>query len=580
MNKLLFVLAFVAFPVLSLSAIEYKHITVSKPGTLQTQMDVYELIYERNLAIKGRLNSSDMKAIRNWHNGRYDYLALDLSEAEIISGGDPYYEDYTTEEDVIGPYMFWKCGFKELILPKTLKGIGDFALSEAVLMDSLELPETLEFIGDRAFWWCEFHKIHIPSRVTFIGDGALGFPFRVTSLTVAEDNPSFEVIDSVLYTKDHTRLLLYTQHTEDEGSSYNKNYTVLPTVKKIDSGAFHFKFVGYINLPEGLEEIGDYVFWQSLRYMDFYSSGLKELVLPQSLKKIGEYAFYYNRIQELVLPDDLEVIRPFTFSYSLIRKLHLPKHLKRVMYAGIGDGNIIEEMTLPDELERVDSLGFLNFAPPKLVIPRSLKVMEPLAFSYWFGDTLDIQAPLDSIPNRAFEGCQSVKKIIFPPTLKSIGEWAFTHCHELKSLDLPEGLERIGANAFGVHMLDTIRIPSTVKELGEKALYCNTWMGRCTYYVYPRTPPVCVRYTFGDLDFENCTLYVPKGCVEAYRNAHEWCLFGHILEMDASDINAITDTIMTSERGYSLNGHLVSPSYKGVKIIRDQKGKTRKTIQR
>lgn len=446
MKRLLFVLAFVAFPVLSLPAIEYKHITVSKPGTLQTQMDVYELIYERNLAIKGRLNSSDMKAIRNWHNGRYDYLALDLSEAEIISGGDPYYEDYTTEDDVIGPYMFRKCGFKELILPKTLKGIGDFALSEAVLTDSLELPETMEFIGNKAFWWCEFHKIHIPSRVTSIGDGALGFPFRVTSLTVAEDNPSFEVIDSVLYTKDHTRLLLYTQHTEKEGSSYNKNYTVLPTVRKIDSGAFYFKFVGYINLPEGLEEIGDNVFYHSLCYMDFYSSGLKVLVLPQSLKKIGE--------------------------------------------------------------------------------------------------------------------------------------WAFTHCSELESLDLPEGLERIGANAFGVHMLDTIRIPSTVKELGERALYCNTWMGRGTYYVYPRTPPVCVRYTFGDLDFENCTPYVPKGCVEAYRKAHEWCNFGHILEMDASDIHATTDMKAAFGHGYSLNGHVVSPSYKGVKIIRDQKGKTRKTIQR
>jgi hypothetical protein len=46
-----------------------------------------------------------------------------------VAVGEPYYEDYTTEDDVIGTYMFADKEFKSLVLPNTLKKIGDYAIT-------------------------------------------------------------------------------------------------------------------------------------------------------------------------------------------------------------------------------------------------------------------------------------------------------------------------------------------------------------------------------------------------------------------------------------------------------------------
>jgi len=52
-------------------------------------------------------------------------IKLDWSEVKIVAGGEAYYESYTTENDVVGKKMFYKCSkLQQMVLPTSVTIIG------------------------------------------------------------------------------------------------------------------------------------------------------------------------------------------------------------------------------------------------------------------------------------------------------------------------------------------------------------------------------------------------------------------------------------------------------------------------
>ena len=127
-------------------------ITVDTPGRLQ------ELIADSikskisSLKINGKINSTDLRTIRqiagNNPDGtiqRSSLVSLDLSDAVIISGGDPYLVDdkrqLTTNDNEIPERAFFNCkSIRKLILPKSTMTIGDGAFGKLGRLDSISIP--------------------------------------------------------------------------------------------------------------------------------------------------------------------------------------------------------------------------------------------------------------------------------------------------------------------------------------------------------------------------------------------------------------------------------------------------------
>lgn len=127
-------------------------ITVDTPGRLQ------ELIADSikskisSLKINGKINSTDLRTIRqiagNNPDGtiqRSSLVSLDLSDAVIVSGGDPYLVDdkrqLTTNDNEIPERAFFNCkSIRKLILPKSTMTIGDGAFGKLGLLDSISIP--------------------------------------------------------------------------------------------------------------------------------------------------------------------------------------------------------------------------------------------------------------------------------------------------------------------------------------------------------------------------------------------------------------------------------------------------------
>ena len=61
-----------------------------------------------------------------------------------------------------------------------------------------------------------------------------------------------------------------------------------------------------------------------------------------------------------------------------------------------------------------------------------------------------------------------------------------------------------------------------------------------------QVPPVCDASSFDNVNKKDCVLYVPKGRLAAYRNAHVWKDFPMIVESDFSGIVEIQNSVRIS----------------------------------
>ena len=78
----------------------------------------------------------------------------------------------------------------------------------------------------------------------------------------------------------------------------------------------------------------------------------------------------------------------------------------------------------------------------------------------------------DHFGDDIFRECNSLKKVVLPSSLRTIGSYAFYGCQSLEEVVLPEGLTNIYYEAFGdCRKLATINIPSSVTNLSGWIFY-------------------------------------------------------------------------------------------------------------
>ena len=86
--------------------------------------------------------------------------------------------------------------------------------------------------------------------------------------------------------------------------------------------------------------------------------------------------------------------------------------------------------------------------------------------------TVNIPNNITKIESHAFEGCQSLKKIIIPDSVTEIGSGAFAGCNSLESINLPSGVAEIGFGAFSnCSNLQSINIPDNVTKIGKESFW-------------------------------------------------------------------------------------------------------------
>ena len=262
-------------------------------------------------------------------------------------------------------------------------------------------------------------------------------------------------------------------------------------------------------------------------------SGLTSLTLPSNITSIGESAFKgCSGLTNLTIPSGVTEIGESAFyGCSGLTSLTVPSSVTNIGYYAFKDCSRLTSLTIPSSVT-------------------------------WIGGS-------------AFENCSGLTSLTIPSSVTSIGDAAFSGCSGLTSLVIPSSVTSIGESALrDCSGLTSLSIPSSVTSIGESALKgCS---GLTSIYVYPENLPELKSGIFSGCNAQNCTVYVPKGTYDDYKES-EFGYFENIVEFDATDIDKATTSTDTKEVSrYSVNGQRLSAPSKGLNIVKYSDGSVKK----
>lgn len=200
----------------SARALAATEVHVETAGTLSTLLAATE----KELKITGNINGTDIKYLRGLISAG-SVTDLDISQANIVSGGQAYFESYKTEEFVIGHSMFKDCkNLKTIQLSQSIAEIQTTAFSGSGLR-KIDIPNNVSVLGGDAFAYCgSLDTVIIGSRVASLGQGV----FYASSVKYAYVKPINPPGTPAYLFSSNPKIQVYTTALEDYKQSNWKSF--------------------------------------------------------------------------------------------------------------------------------------------------------------------------------------------------------------------------------------------------------------------------------------------------------------------------------------------------------------------
>lgn len=224
--------------------------------------------------------------------------------------------------------------------------------------------------------------------------------------------------------------------------------------------------------------IGTIICSHPIKTIDWYDNNvnrsrkLSEINLPEGLEEIGDSAFSYTSIQSIIFPTTLKTIKNFAFKGSYLKTINFPSTLT---YVGEGCFSFCDKLTevfIPYTLSK----GFHNVV--------SIWINGEENGKYMFQScgnlrNITFEEGATYIPMGICSGCSNLTTVNFPSTLLSIGELSFAST-KLSELDLPNNLIMIHRRAFSSSnaTYQNLTIPNSVRYIMDGAFEGNTQLKR------------------------------------------------------------------------------------------------------
>lgn len=369
---------------------------------------------------------------------------------------------------IISDDGFWgQENLQEITLGSVVE-IGQSAFGSCTMLKQITLPDTLTTIGWRAFESSGLTSLTIPVNVTSLGDSFITDCSALTSLYVAEGNPTYEMEDGLLY--DIPAKTLRYALPDVSGDVVIRDGTV-----RIGDDVFKEHAITSVQLPDSLQKIGNcaFQFCKELKEITFpeglitidglafaYCTQLENVVLPEGLKSLGDSAFRScDSLTEITVPEGITFMSgTFATCYSL-RTVNLPSGLTHMMNGVVEGCRSLETLHLPAKLADISGEW-----PSKLkTITTAFGSVRYVSEDGILYDTQDnsilfvnasitgnvtVRDGITTIGAGAFKGRKGLTSVTLPESCTVIDSYAFENCTALTDINFPEKLELIGRNAF------------------------------------------------------------------------------------------------------------------------------------
>lgn len=469
--------------------------------TSLTSLDISNLVQVGKFSFAGCSNLSDLTISRYTVIGEGMFFGCSALKELVIPaqeiGKNAFYAcDGLTSVEISGKTKVGEGAFRSCVQLSSVYFTGEVyridsrAFEGCIKLKSLFLPNCTTSIAQDAFYRCtEITLLGIQQNTLIDGGDAFRACEKWTNIyrikvekvngeikaTQLADGTTanYKVYKNLLYSVDGSELVLVPFGA--------KNVTISSQIKRIGNGAFYgIHTLEEIDLPEGLEEIGDYAF--------SYTS-LKSVKIPASITSLGVGAFSYcydlGKVEfatgsklteipegcfntvfgltELALPATVTYIGEYAFGATGLETLYV-----------IGKTPVAGTFSLDGmSIKTIEEGAFSSTHFQTVILPKSLEYLGTGAFGMSAQLTDVTFTGATNMSDYVFFDCHSLERVKFAEGMKHIGNYTFASTagnKSLKEVILPSTLEEIGDYAFYACLaIETIEVPASVLYIGESA---------------------------------------------------------------------------------------------------------------
>ena len=414
---------------------------------------------------------------------------------------------------------------------------GDFTLSGNVVIPDSVTNNNIKYAVTQlpygAFKYCsDITTISLPETITTFDAGAFLHCSGITAVNINENNPNF---------------------CSEEGVVYNKNMTSFIYCPNTKSGVFK---------------------------------------IPETVTTIGRNAFLgCEKLTGIILPDNLTTIGNYCFEQcSSLTSIHLPQN---AAISSSGDSpfgfcSSLEEITVDSEnatLSSVDGVLYNKNITTLIQYPAAKK------------GVVSIPNTVTKLYNGCFSECIELTTAHISENLTTLTGMAFSHCVNLINIEvddanpsfcsidgvlytkdkttliaypggrtgeftIPDFVTKLNGHSFRGAKLSALVIPVSISSIG---IYAFNNCSNLTKIIDLNPTPQTIDLNSSIGTPESLTVYVPKGCLDAYKQ--KWQYFHNFEEIETFMVAlSYTKDNLTVGESIKLTANIVSADKTNIEI--------------
>lgn len=393
---------------------------------------------------------------------RYQYLnPAKITEIEV---------DGVVQSDFIYNYTFSTTGEHTVkyTLADNTELIDSFFSNSCPQLTSIIIPNTVTKINAYAFYYCVgLTEVTLSNNTINIGENAFGGCMNLSSITI----PSSTATISNWGFANCTSL---------------ENITLSEGVSNINDCAFNSAAITEIVIPSSVKHIGEGAFCcanLSSIVVDSNNSmydsrnncnaiietntniliqGCKNTIIPNTVTSLGNSSFCsLTSLTSISIPNSIISIGSSAFEgCSGLTSIVIPNSVttlsKRAFY-----GTDLTSITIPSSVTSIGELILYNCSSLSDIVVEEGNTV--------YDSRDNCKAIIKSSTNELLQGC---KNTVIPNSVTSIGKHAFGGCLYLTHINIPDTITSIGESAFyNCRNLENVTLPNTITEIKSWTFY-------------------------------------------------------------------------------------------------------------
>lgn len=424
------------------------------------------------------------------------YNCRQLSDIEVEKGNETYFSiggvlySYLFDKWYLEQYPRGKSS-EEFVIPFSTIGTAPRAFDNCKSLKRLYIPGELSRFNENAFFNCtgleEIYSYRaFPPEV--MGEDALnGVNVAQCKLYVPED--------------------AIAQYQAADGWKLFKNIEALPEESGISKMSYIYDhtsntLIRFIGAEESLDMTKDPTLSKTVYIADGAIGGeklsnqtLRNLVLAEGVKEIGEGGIWATELTSITLNRQLEVMHEAAISGAKITELVLPSTLNTFYPCGIYNAFKLRDI-------RFDGENSKYVIKDGLLIEKESNALLFIPNGWNGGRNISLPAGITAIADRAVYNNIILEELLIGEGVQVVGTSALSQCITLTYVDLPASVTTIKNNAFkGDNVLETVIIRSITPPEASPKGEIGSYQTEGSFDQLP----------------ENATLYVPQESLELYK---------------------------------------------------------------